>query len=320
MQIDLFSRCKRRAADMPGDDIALVVPGVVYAVLDGATDPTGCSYHGESSGRLAARSAGQALLRLLLTEGPEVALDRIGAALSKAVAEAAQEVGAVHPPSTTLAAAIQGPEGFRLVLIGDSGIRINGTRLVQNDKLIDRVSAQARLATRACLAPRLPEADALEASGRKVSFGGLDAAVRDGVLSQDEAAGILSALQAQFGPQLGAYAGDLDSFLRGGIRVQPRYANDPDHPFGFASINATAPRGFGMSDLRIDMAELASLEIFTDGYFGLPKGTTVTDWEARFAEIEAEDPHKVSAYPEVKGSTATEFSDDRTVLCLHRAG
>lgn len=320
MQIELFSRSKRRSSDKPGDDIALVLPGLVHAVLDGATDPTGREYDGESSGRLAARSAGQALVRLLLDEGPRVGIGRIGAALSHAVAQAAERVAAAHPPSTTLAAAIPCHGELRLVLIGDSGIRVNGERVLQNDKLIDDVSAAARIATRKRLATRIQDTDRLEATGRRISFGGLDAAVADGLLSRPEAEEIVAEAEARFAPRLGAHADDLAQFLKGGIRVQPRFANTCSHPFGFASINATPPQGFGITDTLLSFAECRSLEIFSDGYFGLPDGTHVADWEQRFDEIEAEDPHKTHAFPEVKGSSSTEFSDDRTVLCLHPAG
>ena len=113
--------------------------------------------------------------------------------------------------------------------------------MLQNDKLIDEVSAAARVAVRALLAPRTPDTDQV-------------------------------------------------------------------------------PRGFGITDMHLPDAEVRSLEIFSDGYYGLPEGTHVTDWERRFAEIEIEDPHKIHAYPEVKGSSGAEFSDDRTVLCLHRTG
>ena len=315
MQMELFSRCKRREQDKPGDDIAIVVPGLVWAVLDGATDPLGGVYNGESSGRLAARTAGQALVRLLQAEGPEVSTARIGEALSGAVAAAAARVGAVHPPSTTLAAAIPVAVGMRLVLIGDSGIRVDGEALYQNDKLIDDVSAAARIAVRAILQHRVADTDALEALCRQTSFRGLDAAVADGVLSKTEAASVLAGVEARFAPMLGDHAGDIGWFLKGGIRVQPRFANVEGHPFGFASINAHPPMGFGITDMVVTACH--SLEIFSDGYYGLPNGTHVTDWETRFDEIEAEDPHKIHAFPEVKGSSSAEFSDDRTVLCLH---
>ena len=38
MNFDLFSRSKYRVNDKSGDDVALVLPGVCFGVLDGATD------------------------------------------------------------------------------------------------------------------------------------------------------------------------------------------------------------------------------------------------------------------------------------------
>ncbi|WP_202814429.1 hypothetical protein [Falsirhodobacter sp. alg1] len=204
------------------------------------------------------------------------------------------------------------------MLIGDSGVRINGTRLLQNDKMIDDVSAAARIAVRSHIAQRINDPDTLELTGRRVSYAGLDAAVGDGILSTAEADAVLAGIMARFSPQMGSFTDDLETFLRGGIRVQPRFANDARHPLGFASINATPPQGFGITDHFVDAAGCQSLEIFSDGYYGLPEGTRVADWERRFDEIEAEDPHKLHAFPEVKGSSSTEFSDDRTVLCLYR--
>jgi hypothetical protein len=41
MNFDLFSRSKYRVNDKSGDDVALVLPGVCFGVLDGATDAEG---------------------------------------------------------------------------------------------------------------------------------------------------------------------------------------------------------------------------------------------------------------------------------------
>lgn len=40
-------------------------------------------------------------------------------------------------------------------------------------------------------------------------------------------------------------------------------------------------------------------------------------WEDEFFRVEAEDFHKCGAFAGVKGSTLTQFSDDRTVLTVH---
>ncbi|MGG2474568.1 hypothetical protein ACNVD4_04305, partial [Rhizobium sp. BR5] len=57
MNIASFSQSKYKNAAKPGDDVALIIPGRVLAVFDGATDPTGASYGGLSSGRIAALAA-----------------------------------------------------------------------------------------------------------------------------------------------------------------------------------------------------------------------------------------------------------------------
>ncbi len=46
MNIASFSQSKYKNAATPGDDVALIIPGRVLAVFDGATDPTGASYGG----------------------------------------------------------------------------------------------------------------------------------------------------------------------------------------------------------------------------------------------------------------------------------
>ena len=48
-----------------------------------------------------------------------------------------------------------------------------------------------------------------------------------------------------------------------------------------------------------------------------PAGTSARDWEDEFFRVEAQDFHKCGAFAGVKGSTSTQFSDDRTVLTVH---
>lgn len=78
-----------------------------------------------------------------------------------------------HPPSTTLAIVADMGDSFRLLLAGDSGVRINGTRLVQNTKLIDTVSTSAR--TRATI------------------FSGLRSAVANGIMTARDAENVVIA-------------------------------------------------------------------------------------------------------------------------------
>ena len=66
MNFDLFSRSKYRANDKSGDDVALVLPGVCFGVLDGATDAEGRDLNGIPYGRAASMVASQVLAEILL--------------------------------------------------------------------------------------------------------------------------------------------------------------------------------------------------------------------------------------------------------------
>ena len=105
--------------------------------------------------------------------------------------------------------------------------------------------------------------------------------------------------------------------LRAGIaRGQYAYANDPDHPLGYASIDGSACAGFGFVSFERPAAEIHSVEIFSDGYLELPDEVSLAAWEAVAARIEAEDPGKVITHWGVKGSSDEQLFDDRTVILL----
>lgn len=53
------------------------------------------------------------------------------------------------------------------------------------------------------------------------------------------------------------------------------------------------------------------IELFTDGYFAVPEGSTIQDWEDIYEKIEKEDPYKYLTYP------STKAKDDRTIMIVH---
>ena len=59
-----------------------------------------------------------------------------------------------------------------------------------------------------------------------------------------------------------------------------------------------------------------SIELFTDGYFSLPSEIDLATWEAEFQRVEEVDLHKIESFPAIKGSTSSEFSDDRSVVIV----
>lgn len=315
MNIASFSQSKYKNAATPGDDVALIIPGRVLAVFDGATDPTGASYGGLSSGRIAALAAANAVAKMGLDGTLEtIAAPKLFQEISDILKSEAERINASHPPSTTLAIVADLGDSFRLLLAGDSGVRINGSRLLQHAKLIDRVSTSARIHVFKQLFASLGDGDAAEAKTRATIFSGLRAAVKAGIMSGADAEKVVTTAAAASGLQNEIEA--VEEFLMGGIRVQPRYANRHGHVLGYASINGGMVIEDGTVDLSLAKDTINSLEIFTDGYLSLPTGIDVVDWEAEFARVEGADFHKINEYPSVKGSTSSESSDDRTVVCM----
>ncbi|WP_296066615.1 hypothetical protein [uncultured Agrobacterium sp.] len=315
MNIASFSQSKYKNAATPGDDVAIILPGRVTAVFDGATDPTGANYDGLSSGRIAALAAANAVAEMSIKgtlQGCEAAT--LFQSISDILRCEAKRINASHPPSTTLAIVADLGDSFRLLLAGDSGVRLNGTRVLQHSKLIDKVSTSARIHVFKQLFALLGEGDAAEAKTRATIFSGLHAAVKAGIMTMPEAENVVAAAAVTSGLQNDMDA--VEDFLMGGIRVQPHYANRQGHVLGYASINGGQVIGEGLVDLTLAKDTVTSLEIFSDGYLSLPTGVDVSDWEAEFARVEAADFHKLDEFPSVKGSTSNEFSDDRTVVSM----
>jgi hypothetical protein len=317
MNIEVFSHSKYKNAAKAGDDITLIIPDKVYGVFDGATDPTGASYGGESSGRFAARIAAQTIARIAM--GGELVALRVSDVLnqvSDAVSAEALRMKASHPPSTTAAIVFDLGDSYRFMLGGDTGVRINGTEVHQHHKLIDRVSTGARIAVFKILSGRdLPD-DEAEMTTRSVIFGGLAEALKNNLLTQADVEAVVAAAIDASG--LHAEPQVAREFVLGGIRSQQGYANLEGHVLGYASLNGKDMIMDGVADFTLPKNEVNSIEIFSDGYLSLPKGIRIEDWENEFALVETRDFHKLGPYPSVKGSTSQEFCDDRTVISIFR--
>jgi serine/threonine protein phosphatase PrpC len=94
------------------------------------------------------------------------------------------------------------------------------------------------------------------------------------------------------------------------ILKQFEYQNNPNHPLGYGAIDGTStPSQFiKVFEYRIDT--VSTIELFTDGYFVIPKGITIKDWEESFQKGEQEDPDKYIKY------LSTKSKDDRTVAII----
>ncbi len=320
MNIESFSAAKFRDLSRPGDDILVVLPQCLYAVFDGATDTAGVSVQGESPGRLAARQAALAMVRYA-TEPDHVRAPahELMQAMNQSIARGLKLAGAgAVRAGTTVAMVEDAGDQLHFLIVGDSGIRINGGELLRMHKDVDLIYSAGRGAVFRLLQARGWAGDALEQQTRQLVFKGL-AQADPALLAASEVAQLLALAQAACAPRLQPDAiAQVPPLLLAGIAGgQYGYCNRVGHSLGYAVLDGTHTQGPDVLSLSRRKSEVHSIELFTDGYLSCPAGTTVRDWEDEFFRVEAEDFHKCGAFAGVKGSTSTQFSDDRSVLTVH---
>jgi hypothetical protein len=315
MHIELTSRSKFRSGSRLGDDVPLVVPGQVYGVFDGATDPRGTMVEGMATGRLAALTVALCMADMASETGiRDLPGTEIVRRLSADLAARTDPLGLPIPPSTTLAVALDCGDVWRFLTIGDTGIRLNGSEVLRHQKLIDDVSTVARVAVFKRLQERQDDPDSLELSVRRAIFLGFDRCVSDAVLDRQIADQIIA--QAIDANRLEDDAENVTAFLNGGIQTQFRFGNATGSPLCFDTLNGTTSRLEHLIDAVRPKGDVESIEIFSDGYPDLPEIVATAEWEACFHRAEAVDFHKTGPFATVKGSTSEEYFDDRTVLIL----
>ena len=315
MRLEVFNRSKYRDGSAPGDDVPLVVPGVLYGVFDGATDPRGTVVDGVAAGRLAAtiiasEMAAMAFDPVFRTLPGSDIINRLSAILK----ERTDPLNLDIPPSTTLAVALDCGESWRFILLGDSGIRLNGLEVHHHQKVIDHVSTAARVAVFKELAAKNVDLDEVEALTRRSIFLGFDNAISEGIIYAARAQAIVEEAIEALG--LSDVADLVSGFLMGGIQTQYGFGNTTGNPLCFDTMNGTTPQLGELQDFERAKADVTSVEIFTDGYPCLPEEATTAAWEDTFQTAEERDFHKIGRFATVKGSSRTEFFDDRTVIIL----
>ena len=320
MKIESRTTPKYRDLSQPGDDVLVVLPQRLYAVFDGATDTAGVSVQGESPGRLAARQAALAMVRYASAPGQGLATaSDLMMAMNQSIASGLAAAGAGPVRAGTTAAIVEDAgDSLRFLMVGDSGVRINGTELLRMHKDIDLIYAAGRVEVFRLLQARGWVGDALEQQTRQLVFKGW-AACDPQLLSVSDVAKLLAQAQAVCAPRLQPDAiAEVPQLLLAGIAGgQYGYCNRVDHSLGYAVLDGTHTQGPDVLSLSRRKSEVHSIELFTDGYMSCPAGTGVRDWEDEFFRVEAEDFHKCGAFAGVKGSTSTQFSDDRSVLTVH---
>jgi hypothetical protein len=326
MQIEAFSEGKDPGDLAANEDQFLVLPGRGYAVLDGVTDVNGQLYDGMRRGRLASGIAQRAAAALLATLPPEeitaaCLIEHTNAQLLAAYERFGLAQEARSNPdrrfSTTLTLAIDLGATFRFILIGDSGLRLNGSEVVANEMGLDLVTASLRQEAYALVEAAGGGPAERARVGKSCAFYGtadlhpdmqpwLDAGKLP-ILSRRS----LERSVARF-PAVPVE--DIASVIAGGVSGQGRFRNRTGSPFSYSVLDGFEIPPELVTSFERPRASLHSIELFSDGYFRWGAEPRLAAWEAAFAEVERLDPEKIRLYPSVKGSYDGIRTDDRTVV------
>jgi hypothetical protein len=300
-------------------------------VIDGVTDKSGARLDGFAGGWHAGHALEGALRELddegVLARGStEAVLARLNAAIATRYERFGLSDVAERDPNRRFAAAaaiahVDG-DALRLLVVGDCGARVDGARVVHRPHPVDDVMARLRASVFAALGEEDAEAPLsrrLEVARAYVVQGIATPPIADdpslAAAHARIAARAWSHLVASF-PDV--ERGLLRALADGGIRGAARLRNGAG-PYAHGVLDGFSTAIDHVEDLRLDGGAVATLELFSDGYFGWPRASgRVADWEAHFALVERVDPHRTGRFASTKGSSPGRFADDRSVLILRR--
>jgi hypothetical protein len=249
MRIEAFSEGKNPDDPDANEDALLALSGRGYAVIDGVTDITGRTFDGMRTGRLASREVQRAAADFLSDpgeagRGPDALIARVSAALRAAYvrhgileevrAEPARRFGA------TLTIAVDLGRVFRFIVIGDSGVRLNGSETVVVDSGLDLVTATLRQEAYRLVAEAQGDLEDQRRAGRACAFHGLAEGHADMLPFIDDKA--RAALYARCRARCLerfplAPAADVAHLLDRGIGGQTRFQNNTASPFSYATLD-----------------------------------------------------------------------------------
>jgi hypothetical protein len=326
MQIEAFSEGKDPGDLAANEDQFLILPGRGYAVLDGVTDVNGQLYDGMRRGRLASGIVQRAAAEMLATLPPEEInaarlIEHANARLLAAYERfgLSQEVR-TDPDrrfSTTLTLAIDLGAAFRFILIGDSGLRLNGSEVVANEMGLDLVTASLRQEAYALVEAAGGGPAERARVGKSCAFYGA-ANLHPDMRPWLDAGKLLILSRRSLERSVARFPAvpveDIASVIAGGVVGQGRFRNRTGSPFSYSVLDGFEIPLELVTCFERPRASLRSIELFSDGYFRWGAEPRLAAWEAAFAEVERLDPEKIRLYPSVKGSYDGIRTDDRTVV------
>ncbi|MET0528112.1 MAG: hypothetical protein ABW003_07175 [Microvirga sp.] len=326
MLIEAFTEAKDPSAPHTNEDRLVILPGRAYAVIDGVTDRLGTRFDGMLSGQYAAVTVQRALEHMLSapdgTEDPVAVVEALTAALAPVYEKYGMAARAKADwnfrISAALALVLVGRETVHVLLVGDSGVRINGKYTLRVEKDLDLITSILRRQAWPVIGQKVSDPGKHEQMSRQVTWHGTRQSLDNvaGTLDADDMAFIESrAIAANLEALPHVARTDIENLVRGGIvNAQGGYQNNASLQLGYPCLDGfEVPQHMLMIE-KIPRSDVRTVEIYSDGYFKPGDGFGVAAWEKAFAEAEREDPAKVLLYPSPKGSTASLWADDRAYL------
>jgi hypothetical protein len=326
MYLEAFTAGKDPRRPEANEDRLVIVAGSAYAVVDGVTDKTGRTYDGLTGGQLAGALIEDALRELVATHPfMSVPASEIVALINARFRAAYAHRGIAERVrddpnerfAAQLALALSDHRAVRFVLVGDCGLRLDGVTTYLLHHPGDAITAAMRAIVYHALEGGADEAQRL-AVARAYALDGMAAFLSAYGESIDERS--WSALRTRLDVELAERYREVprsvvEAIVATGVKGLARYRNATS-PLAFASIDGTDVPEDLIRDFSLPRSAIGTIELFSDGYFRIPDGTTVRHWEDAFHLLELEDPAKVTTVLSTKGSGGGLFTDDRTVMII----
>jgi serine/threonine protein phosphatase PrpC len=331
-QLEAFSLGKKFGHPETNEDSLVVMPNLGYAVIDGVTDRNGTRYGGMLSGQFASRTVKRAIEIFLLAQGQgdQPHLQFQGGAhfveyLGKAIhagyvahgaLAAVEEDWKLRGGCTVMAALLIG-DRLEVVAVGDSGIRINGSDTLQVLKPLDDVTAILRRETWRFFEAQGRSLDECDRNAASMTWQGTRNQPAESATARPDIVEAIErrALDACRDHLPNVPESELLMLIQHGIsHGQGNFQNVTEPVLGYGGIDGFAVPGRFIETRSYPLADIETIELFSDGYFKPGEGFGVASWEAAFQEVEAEDFHKIRRYMSTKGTTDTQLTDDRSYL------
>ena len=186
--------------------------------------------------------------------------------------------------------------------------------MLKHEKLLDRISTEARVSIFKILAKKFDDPDENELMTRRAIFLGLAEARSSGLLSKEAVEMLIEGTIDNL--NLSEISEIVRDFLLLGIRLQNRFSNSNENSLCYDIVSSRKPVLGQWVEEIVPKQEVKTIEIFSDGYASYPKEVSIAAWEKEFSKCDEVDFHRIDEFPAVKGGTSTEFYDDRTLIVV----